>query len=215
MSCSPLSRGRQRASHMVRALPLLPPAQPCSAPSLLAPPLPSGRRPEPRRAHPPGSLAAQTLLRRERLRDLSTASGAISDACAGSTRAGDAVAAAKTLQRPFPPPPSHARHPPCGPLRVASSRPRRRRSVARGCATSVLVRSSSFLWYSEHIPTARQPGGSRAGRPGSRQVVTLASTRPRINLTLGVPGSPVVTGRSPGRAANVSIRSGGIPYGSA
>ena len=53
MSCPPLSRGRQRASHMVRALPLLPPAQPCSAPSLLAPPLPSGRRPEPRRAHPP------------------------------------------------------------------------------------------------------------------------------------------------------------------
>ena len=70
MSCPPLSRGRQRASHMVRALPLLPPAQPCSAPSLPAPPLPSGRHPEPRRAHPPGSLAAQTLLRRERLLDL-------------------------------------------------------------------------------------------------------------------------------------------------
>ena len=52
---------------------------------------------------------------------------------------------------------------------------------------------------------------SRAGRPGPREVVTLAAARPCINLTLLVPGSPVLTGRSPDRAASVPGGAGGLP----
>ena len=61
------------------------------------------------------------------------------------------------------------------------------------------------------MPTARQPWLGRAGRPGHREVVTLALSLFCMEITLLVPGSPVLTGRSPDRAASVPGGAGGLP----